>query len=208
MTSRKVFVLMAALALLAINSVAYAGIIDATESFALMANSPAIVLIAPGGAESLVIPVDHTIDVYCNDSGGNPVEVIASDIWLDDPIVTWCAGGVIADSSTFAPDPGHTTFTGNLRGGVDYNQDCALITMDVVAVGNIIEDLSLAVCSPDLNSDGHVTVADFGLFAAYFNVPGLFTCADYNRSGETVDASVTVADFGLFAGYFNISDCP
>ena len=202
MISRKNFVLMAALALMAINSVAFAGIVDPANSFATLATSPGIILVAPGGAESFTIPNNYQIDVYLNDSGNNPVEVIATDIWLDDPIVVWCAGGVIADSSTFAPDPGHTTFSGTPRGGVVGSMDCSLITLDVVAVGNIIEDLALAVCSPDLNGDGHVTVADFGLFAGAFQ--GTDPCADFNRSG----GDVTVADFGIFAGYFNISDCP
>lgn len=202
MTSRKIFALMAALALLAINSIANAGIVDPANSFATLGAGPGIMTVAPGGADSFVIPEDHQIDVYLNDSGNNPVEVIATDIWLDDPLVVWCAGGVIADSSTFAPDPGHTTFTGTPRGGVGLGVDCSAITLDVVAVGNVIEDLTLAVNSPDLNGDGSVTVADFGLFAGFFNAVG--ACADYVESGGTVD----VADFGTFAGFFNISDCP
>ncbi len=202
MTSRKNFVLMAALALMAINSVAFAGIVDPANSFATLATSPGIILVAPGGGESFIIPNNYQIDVYVNDSGNNPVEIIATDIWVDDPIVVWCAGGVIADSSTFAPDPGHTTFTGTPRGGVDGTQDCSAITLDVVAVGNIIADLDLAVCSPDLSGDGHVTVVDFGLFAGSYG--GSDACADYNRDG----GAVTVVDFGIFAGYYNISDCP
>ena len=39
MTSRKVFALMAALALLAINSIANAGIVDPTNSYATIANT-------------------------------------------------------------------------------------------------------------------------------------------------------------------------
>ncbi len=204
MISRKFFVLMAALALMAINSVAFAGIVDPANSFATLPDGHVhgIILVAPGGAESFIIPSNYQIDVYVNDSGNNPVEIIATDIWLNDPSVVWCAGGVIADSSTFAPDPGHTTFTGTPRGGVDGTQDCSLITIDVIAVGNIIADLALAVCSPDLSGDGQVTVADFGLFAGSFQ--GTDACADYNRSG----GDVTVADFGIFAGFFNISDCP
>lgn len=210
MTSRKVFALMAALALLAINSIANAGIVDPTNSYATIANTGTMT-IAPGGADSFTIPVDHRIDVYLNDTGNNPVEVIASDIWLSDPtaITAWCPGGVTADSSTFAPDEGHTTFTGTPRGGVaarvsgtDY--DCATITMDVVAVGNVIENLALDVNSPDLNGNGAVTAGDFGIFGAYYQ--GDFACADFNESGGT--PSVTVADFGIFAGFYNNSDCP
>lgn len=206
MTSRKIFALMAALALLAINSIANAGIVDPANSSAVLATSPGIMTVAPGGADSFIIPNNYQIDVYLNDSGNNPVEVIATDIWVDDPVVSWCAGGVIADSSTFAPDAGHTTFTGTPRGGVfaaaaGFNE-CSAISMDVIAVGNLIASLDLQANSPDLNGDGHVTVADFGLFAGSFQ--GTDSCADYNESG----GGVTVADFGIFAGFFNISDCP
>lgn len=204
MTSRKMLALMAGLAVLAIASIANAGIVDPANSSATVATTGTMT-IAPGGADSFVIPVNHRIDVYVNDSGNNPVEVIASDIWLDDPIIVWCAGGVIADSSTFAPDPGHTTFTGTPRGGVvATGNDCANISIDVVAVGNVIESLSLAANSPDLNGSGTVTVADFGLFAGYFQGNG--NCANYNESVGS--PNVTVADFGIFAGFFNVSSCP
>jgi hypothetical protein len=204
MTSRKILALMAALAILATNSIANAGIVDPANSSASVATT-GIMTIAPGGADSFVIPVNHKIDVYVNDSGNNPVEIIASDIWLDDPIINWCAGGVIADSSTFAPDPGHTTFTGTPRGGVlASGHDCANISIDVIAVGNVIASLSLSANSPDLNGSGSVTVADFGLFAGYFQGTG--NCANYNESAGS--PNVTVADFGIFAGFFNVSNCP
>lgn len=202
MTSRKMLALMAGLAVLAIASIANAGIVDPANSSATVATT-GYMTIAPGGADSFVIPVNHRIDVYVNDSGNNPVEIIASDIWLDDPIVVWCAGGVIADSSTFAPVPGHTTFTGTPRGGVATGSDCGLISLDVIAVGNVIESLDLKVNSPDLNGSGTVTVADFGLFAGYFQGNG--NCANLNESVGS--PNVTVADFGIFAGFFNVSNC-
>ncbi len=136
MTSRKIFALMAALALLAINSIANAGIVDPTLSSATIGAGPGIMTIAPGGADGLTIPNDHLINVYLLDAGSNPVEVIASDIWLYDPVVVWCAGGVIADSSTFAPDPGHTTFSGTPRGGVGTGLHCSTISIDVFPVGS------------------------------------------------------------------------
>lgn len=201
MTSRKILVLMAALAVLATN--ANAGIVDPANSSATI-TTPGIMTIAPGGADSFVVPVNRTIDVSLNDSGNNPVEVVASDIWLEDPLVVWCAGGVIADSSTFSPDPGHTTFTGTPRGGVATGAQCANISMNVVAVGNVIADLTLSANSPDLNGSGTVTVADFGLFAGFFQGDG--NCANYNESVGS--PNVTVADFGIFAGFFNVSSCP
>jgi hypothetical protein len=204
MTSRKVLALMAALAILAINSIAYAGIVDPANSTATVATGGTMT-IAPGGADSFVIPNNHRIDVYVNDSGNNPVEIIASDIWADDPIVSWCDGGVIADSSTFAPDPGHTTFTGTPRGGVlATGNDCANISLDIIAVGNVIASLSLSANSPDLNGNGLVDIADFGLFGGYWQTST--NCANYNES--VVAPTVDIADFGIFAGFFNVSTCP
>lgn len=203
MTSRKVLALMASLAMLAMSSIANAGIVDPANSTATIA-TPGIMTIAPGGADSFLVPTNRTIDVEVNDSGNNPVEIVASDIWLDDPLVVWCAGGVIADSSTYSPNPGITTFTGTPRGGVATGAECANITMDVVAVGNVIASLALSVNSPDLNGSGSVTVADFGLFAGYFQGNG--NCANYNESVGS--PNVTVADFGIFAGFFNVSNCP
>jgi len=203
MTSRKVLALMAALAVLAMNSIANAGIVDPANSSATIV-AGGIMTVAPGGADSFTIPVNHRIDVYVNDSGNNPVEIIASDIWVSDPLIVWCPGGVIADSSTFAPDPGHTTFTGTPRGGVSTGAECANISLDVIAVGNTIASLALSVNSPDLNGSGTVTVADFGLFAGYFQGDG--NCANYNENVGS--PNVTVADFGIFAGFFNVSNCP
>ena len=205
MTSRKVFAVMAALALLAISSIANAGIVDPAYSSATCQNSPTIMTVAPGGADGFINPVDHTIDVYLNDSGGNPVSVVASDISVSDPEIVWCAGGVIADSSTYPPDEGHTTFTGTPRGGVALNALCGTAqTLDVIAVGNLIASFDLSVNSPDLNGDGDVTVADFGIFASVFQ--GDYDCADYDESGGS--PNVTVADFAIFASFFNISSCP
>jgi len=204
MTSRKILSVMAALALLAIAAVANAGIISPADSYATMANSPGVMTIAPGGYDSFVFPIDHTIDVWTLDELLNPVEVLATDIWLDDPLVVWCAGGVIADSSTFAPGIGHTTFTGTPRGGVDGTGDCSTIAMNVVALGNVIQTLDLGIDSMDLNGDGSVTVADFGVFAGMYQQDN--ECANFDESN--VSPTVDIADFAIFAGVYNISDCP
>jgi hypothetical protein len=155
----------------------------------------------------LTFPVDHTIDVYVNDSGGNPVEIVQSDIWLENVDAEPCPGGWIADSSTFAPDAGHTTFTGVLRGGVPLVADCNDST-DVVAIGNTIQTLPLFFISPDLNGDGTVDSIDFAVFASCFNLPcvGHCPCADLDKGGG--DPCVTSVDFAIFASFFNLSDCP
>ncbi len=205
MTSRKVFAVMAALALLAISSIASAGIVDPAYSSATCVGAPGTMTVAPGGFDSFVSPVDFTIWVELLDSGSNPVSVVTSDISVSDPEIVWCAGGVLADSSTYPPDEGHTTFTGTPRGGVALNAVCgSAITMDVIAVGNLIASFDLSVNSPDLNGDGNVTVADFGIFASVFQ--GTYACADFDESGGS--PSVTVADFAIFASFFNISSCP
>jgi hypothetical protein len=199
------------LALLAFASIANAGIVDPQWSSATLTNSPAELNVAPGGAESLVFPNDHTIDVYVNDSGQNPVEIVASDIWLENPGTAPCPGGWIADSSTFSPDPGHTTFTGTLRGGTPLGGNCRGSQTDVVAVGNSIETLDLRFHSPDLNGDGSVTVGDFGVFASCYNLPCSDSCwcADLDKSDETEpEACVKVGDFAVFASFYNISECP
>lgn len=206
MKSRKVIAMMAALAILAVSSLANAGIVDPANSYATLAN-PGTMLVAPGGAESFVFPDDHLIDVYVNDSSNNPVEIVATDIWLEDPVVVWCAGGVVADSSTFAPDPGHTTFSLTPRGGVDgVAGDCNLISLNVIAVGNQIADLDLKVVSPDLNGSGGVNIADFGVFGGFFNQVTGMHCADLDK-GEGAN-SVNISDFAIFGGYFNQSNCP
>jgi hypothetical protein len=199
---------MAALALLAISSVASAGIVDPAFSSATCASCPGTMTVSPGGADGFTNPVDNTIDVYLNDSGGNPVSVVASDISVSDPEIVWCAGGVIADSSTYPPDEGHTTFTGTPRGGVMLDALCGTAqTLDVIAVGNLIASFDLSVVSPDLNGDGDVSVADFAIFADVFQ--GIYDCANLDKSTETApDPNVTVADFAVFASFFNISDCP
>ena len=207
MTRRMVFL---ALALLACASVANAGIVDPTQSYATLGcpdfDRPNVMLIAPGGADSFVFPENYQIDVFVNDSGGNPVEIVASDIWLGNDATEPCPGGWIADSSTYAPDPGHTTFTYTPRGGVPAPADLPVIEgckesyTDVIAVGHVIEmggpciadvGFELRFVSPDLNGDGHVTVADFGVFAGHFNLPctNHAWCANLDKSPEVFPAA-------------------
>jgi hypothetical protein len=204
MTRRIVF---SALALLACASIANAGIVDPEQSWADMVGEPATLLIAPGGAESLVFPDDHTIDIYVNDSGGNPVEIVASDMYLLNDDAEPCPGGWIADSSSFAPDAGHTTMTSVLRGGVPLVAPCTATT-SVMAVGNEIQVLDLFFVSPDLNGDGTVGSVDFAVFASCFNQPcvGHCLCADLDKAGGS--PCVGSVDFAIFASFYNVSTCP
>ena len=120
MTSRKIFATIIALALVGFASFASADIIDPEQCVVTIVAEGGLTA-SPGGYEA--IGPNHTIDVFVNDQFGDPVELISTDIWLQHADVVWCEGGVVADSSTFAPDPGHTTFTSVARGGVDQGND-------------------------------------------------------------------------------------
>lgn len=210
MTRRIVFT---ALALLTMAAVANAGIVDPANSWATINNPPAVILTAPGGAESFVFPNNHLIDVYVNDAGYNPVEIVAADIWLENDGTEPCPGGWTADSSTYAPDPGHTTFSYAPRGGVGFGDLCRIEGTRVIAVGHVIEDfdVDLRFVSPDLNGDGSVGLVDFSLFATSYNMPCTDNvwCADYSKSDEALPLPcVTLPDFAIFAGFYNVSDCP
>jgi hypothetical protein len=214
MTSRKIFATVIALALVGFANIAAADIIDPAQSFATLAGAGGLT-VAPGGYDA--IGPAHTIDVYLNDALGNPVEVIGTDIWIEHEYVIWCEGGVVADSSTFAPDPGHTTFTSVARGGVDQGNDsagwneCSSIMLNVVALGYVIDVVDLSVNSQDLNGDGTVNTQDWAKFGrckgdANENQAGC-TCADYNEDYLTA-VNVDIADQAQFASAYNLSNCP
>jgi len=216
MNSRKLFATLAALALVSFASFAVADIIDCNASFATL-TAPGGVTASPGGYDA--IGPAHTIDVYINDALGDPVEVLATDIWLQHDYVIWCGGGVVADSSTFAPDPGHTTFSSVPRGGVDQGNDvngwneCADIALNVVALGCVIDIVDLSVNSQDLNGDGTVNTQDWAKFGrckgdANEGQAGC-SCADYNEEYfDPGTTNVDIADQAQFASQYNLSDCP
>lgn len=205
-----------ALTLVSFASFAVADIIDPEESFAVLGAAGGLT-VSPGGYDA--IGPAHTIDVYVNDALGNPVEIIGTDIWIEHEYVIWCAGGVVADSSTFAPDPGHTTFTSVARGGVDQGNDvlgwneCSSIMLNVVALGYVIDTIDLSVNSQDLNGDGIVNTQDWAKFGrckgdANEGQAGC-SCADYNEDYYPGGVNnVDIADQAQFASQYNLSDCP
>ncbi len=158
------------------------------------------VTIAPGGAETLA-SAGITIDVVVRDAAGNPcVGIPASDIYVDHPNVTWCAGGNTADAPTDAN--GFTSFSGYLCGG-----GCA--DQLTVYVGNLaLGVVDVAINSPDFahlgTSPGFIDAADLAFFASVFPAStcgagfGTYSiCYDFNEDGS-VDAS----DWAFFAAYF------
>jgi hypothetical protein len=178
--------------------------VDPGNSWATMVDAPWTMTIAPGGMDGFLNPEDHTIDVYVRDGANAPVELLAEDIWLEHPDVVWCPGGVIADSSTYAPDAGHTTFTGTPHGGIAFGADCSAIAMEVFAAGVSIEALPLSVNSPDIDGNLQVDIIDFCGFGDLYNCfSDCDLCLDYDESG-TID----IADFGIFATLYHASFCP
>jgi hypothetical protein len=209
---------LSALALLACASFADAGIVDPDNSSASIVGPVVRLRVTPGGDEGFIFPVNHQIDVVVRDSDGNPVEIVASDIWLLNVDTEPCPGGWIADSSTYAPNAGYTTFTGVPRGGVPITAYCRDTPTDVMAVGVSIHTFALAeglhFVSPDLNGDGTVDSVDFALFASCYNIPCPGTsnhcyCADLDKSNEDPPGlCVGSVDFAIFAASYNQSDCP
>jgi hypothetical protein len=216
MTSRKLFATFVALAMI---SVGYASADIIYPANCSATCPPGGLTISPGGYDA--IGPTHTIDVYVNDINGDPVEILSTDIWLEHETVVWCPGGVIADSSTYAPDPGHTTFTSVARGGVDQGDDvngwneCMDISLNVVALGYVIQvlegDNKLSVNSMDLNGDGLVGSQDwakFGRCKGFSSREGC-SCADYNEDyypGGTPNVEIT--DQAQYANQHNASTCP
>lgn len=60
--------------------------------------------------------------------------------------------------------------------------------------------LDFAFLAGDADEDGAVTIADFSVMAARFNLPGTFSEGDFNYNG-----TVEIGDFSILAGKFNTS---
>jgi hypothetical protein len=151
--------------------------------------------LAPCGGDP--IPV---IEVLLVDPNNDPVELPATDIWLQGGDVGFCNTLTFADSSTFAPDPGHTTFSGPRPGWVLPGRDCDNLDVLAVAVGTLFDHLTFQANGPDLNGDGAVTVTDFSLFAPLWL--GTNPCADFYEDGV-----INLSDFASFASWFNACSC-
>jgi hypothetical protein len=85
---------------------------------------------------------------------------------------------------------------GSLWGLSAAHADCVLNCPAGDGVITVADPAITGDHSPDLNLDGHVTVADFGIFATYWLEA--FACADYN-----CDGIVDVADFSRFAVHYS-----
>jgi hypothetical protein len=215
-------IVLTALALLACATVASAGVVDPTTSSAVQNNEPVepdtsiVLTVTPCGEDGLNFPNDHIITAYVNDSSGAPVEILATDLWLESDDQEPCPGGWIADSSTFAPDPGVTTFSALIRGGVPLGASCRDMVTKVVAAGQVIQELGMRINSPDLNGDHSVGAIDFAKYATFHNQPCSDEgwCADYDESDESEfdpppdHICVGAIDLSMYATWHNFCDCP
>ena len=189
---RRLVLAMGLLALL--TTVAASDVPDTRNCYATI-QDPHPFTVAPCGGDPMPV-VDVFLLSYPDEL---PFEAIASDIFLYDYGLALC-GTVHADSSTFAPDPGHTTISGIHPMYLLPGQECTAALVDVIFSGDVIERLEFLVNGPDLSGDGEVTVTDFSLFGASWQSAD--PCADFDENGM-----VAVADLAIFAGWFNHCSC-
>ncbi|MDZ7859230.1 MAG: hypothetical protein U5O15_00940 [Candidatus Krumholzibacteriota bacterium] len=149
------------------------------------------------------------INVVANDASGNGVPNIpVTDYWLDAcdgaQALYLCAGAVTADSMT--NENGETTISDAVSGG-----GCITSGGVYVAIQNnqVLEApgctdpicLDMEIKSPDLDTNGSVTLSDYGVFgAAYGSSDGDANwneCCDFNWDG-----SISLTDFGYFGGHY------
>jgi hypothetical protein len=142
-----------------------------------------------------------------SDSDGIPDDGDASGIVGDNP----CTGGNTIDcddNCINTPNADQSDVDGDGVGDVCDNCPCAInslqIDTDSDGYGNR--------CDADLNNDGIVNAADFGMFAAsYSQCEGseLYN-PDANLSADNGDTCVNAADFGVFAYYYAkpVGYCP
>ena len=204
---------LSALFVLGLVAGATAGIPDTNNSTAWAENCGRHTM-APCGGDVLATDgaMDYTIYTIVQDVNGDAVTTLAAtDLSLAHSYMAACpvpysqadAGTDGTGYTLFSVNPGmvHAGLTGDAADGVDCNVDTQY---NVYALG-IILNSGNPVCvssdSPDLNGDAAVTVADFGKYAADFNVGG-DACHDYNEDGAN-----SVADFAIFAGFFNNCVC-
>jgi hypothetical protein len=180
--------------LMILATLARADVPDTTNCYATI-RDPHPFTVAPCGGDPMPV-VDVFLLSYPDEL---PFEVIAADIWLHDYGLALC-GTVNADSSTFAPDPGHTTISGIHPMYLLPGQACTAAQVDVIFSGDVIERLEFSVNGPDLSGDGEVTVTDFSLFGPLWL--GTSPCADFYEDGV-----VNLSDFAAFASWFNHCSC-
>jgi len=153
--------------------------------------------LAPCGSDAI-----PEVEVYLSQPAtGMPVQIPASDIWLEGADVVFCPGGNEADSSSYAPDPGYTTFTGIRGGGLARHTNCDHFVMHVVARGNLSSNFTWAINSPDCNGDLQVTLADFVCVAQGWGHPD--PCLDFGENG----GAMNLAEFAQFAIWFRNCSC-
>lgn len=153
------------------------------------------------------------IEIWVYDQWGIPQSGVPwSDYWIqpcdDSQDLLICVEGFLADSltSSLPGFEGRTTISGRIKGG-----GCVLSGgLLLIAQGRpVYEDemcitllcLDVALVSPDINSDGQVSLGDFGIFCDSYGLcqgeTGYNDCCDY-----TDDGCCSLEDFSVFVGCY------
>lgn len=207
MVRRKLMGLLVCSMVLGLASVAWAGVPDTGESYAITdATAQVSVMVCPNGDGFRIddcqyfggAAADATIHLYVRDAFGDPVAFYpAADMWLESETkaIVLCPGGSTADADTDIN--GETEFTNALFAGCC--GDGALIIINGQAIAQPALDFKFN--SPDISCDGVVNLTDVTLFAvAYYNPYDY--CADFYWDGV-----MNLSDIVLLAQH-NGHECP
>jgi hypothetical protein len=196
-------------AALSLASLAWAGIPDPIESYAVAQSEPNQVscVICPAGDTTTLTAcylfggtptVSAVIDLWVRDINGDPVYLYPpDDLWVvfngqcDCPV-----HACVADAPTDAN--GHTTFSGPWYGAGCSNDNSTNISLNGLVL--IHPGMPIWFNSPDMNCDLVVNLTDVVLFAASYGT-GAY-CADF-----LWDGIVNLSDIVLLAQHYGHT-CP
>ena len=149
--------------------------------------------------------LDATITVTILNADYQPIEHWGfEDIWLESEgggLLLPCPAGTVADANT--DENGQTTFQDPLLAAGANEPYTDLLQLMVSGLPAESPGLEIFICSPDINGDGYVALADVALFAeVYLDPADNSFYADY-----WWDGIVNISDLVLFAqGY--AASCP
>lgn len=213
-----VFGLVAA-ALLVLNGIAFAGIIDPCKSYCEVLNAG-----PSGGTCCLLVCPQGDTDPFCDqgpgpgpgtgwyiricvfEADGTPIPNIPpADFWLIDcdPLgdITLCAGSASVAADSLTNENGYTTMCNSVMAAGGCADGLATVVQGFVLLDTttcttpICKDIE--VRSPDIDGSLCIDIVDLSLFAASFPPQAYDKCCDYN-----CDGIVDIVDLSLFAFHF------
>jgi hypothetical protein len=173
------------------------------ETTATLSCSPMRITISPGPGYEPIREVcggdSDYIEIWAYDRWGYPATGIPwTDYWTEpcdeSQELLLCMDGFIADSvtSSLPGFEGRTTISGPIKGGGCVLTGGLMIYVQGLPIFEPPEYnyplcLDIALVSPDLNADGVVSLADFGIFCDSYGLcegePGYNGCCDYSDDG-------------------------